>query len=107
MSKKLNIEDLPTTFDGRIDWKTYFGQHAQVGDKFEVPRTMRSGIQRQAAECGFTAQSVTVNELTILITVNEPESASRRILAQLASLSEAQLVKIHLGCMQAGILGPF
>jgi len=103
----LDISKLPTTFDGRIDWKHYFGFQAQVGDQFEAPRTMRSGIQRQAAECGFAAQSSTVNELTILITVHEPDSASKRILAMLATLTENQLVQIHRGCMQAGLLGPF
>jgi hypothetical protein len=42
----------------------------------------------------------------ILVTVSANETVSRRILKSLATLSEANLIKIHNGCVQAGVLGP-
>ena len=102
----INLEHMPRTLDGRIDWKFYFEKYAQEGDQFEAPRTMRSGIQRQATECGFVAQSTTIAPTLILVTVSANETISRKILKSLATLSEANLIKIHNGCVQAGVLGP-
>lgn len=104
--KQIEIKDLPVTLDGRINWKEYFLDHAEVGDQFVIAKTMRSGIQRQAMECGFTAQSATIDDQMIKITVAEPDSMSKRILTQLAMLSEKQLIQIHAGCRQAKILPP-
>jgi hypothetical protein len=103
---RLEIEALPITPDGRINWKEYFLDLARVNDQFEVPRTMRSGIQRQAQECGFSAQSSTINRHTILITVQKPDSVSKQILAALATLTEHQLTQIYQGCRKANILPP-
>lgn len=104
--RTIGMNDIPVTVDGRINWKEYFLDHAQVGDQFMVPKTMRSGIQRQAQDCGFAAHSATVNATTIRITVHAPDTISRKILAALATLAERQLVQIHHGCVQAKILPP-
>lgn len=102
--RKIDITQLPVTIDNRINWKDYFLDHAQIGDHFTVAKTMRSGIQRQAAECGFIAQSVSVDANTISVTVRSLDTLSRTILGELATLSERQLIQIHRGCVQAKIL---
>ena len=104
--RKIDTTQLPVTLDNRINWKEYFLDHAQVGDHFIVSKTMRSGIQRQAQECGFIAQSNTVDAGTIQITVHGLASVSRKILAALSTLTEQQLIQIHNGCRQARILPP-
>jgi hypothetical protein len=102
----INLDHMPRTLDGRIDWKFYFEKYAKEGDQFEAPSTMRSGIQRQACECGFVAQSTTIAPTVILVKVSANETISRKIIKSLTTLSEANLIKIHNGCVQAGVLGP-
>jgi hypothetical protein len=102
----VNSGKVPVTSDGRVNWKEYFVTHAKVGDEFIVPKTMRSGIQRQAQDCGFCAQSNTVDELSIRITVLERKTVTRKIISALSTLTERQLVQIHAGCVQAKILPP-
>ena len=102
----IKIKDMPVTPDGRINWKEYFLDQAKIGDQFVVSKTMRSGIQRQAQECGFSAHSATVDDQMIRITVAAPDSISRKIIQALSMLSEKQLIQIHAGCRQAKILPP-
>jgi hypothetical protein len=102
----INSGKVPVTSDGRVNWKEYFVSHAKVGDEFIVPKTMRSGIQRQAQDCGFCAHSSTVDELSIRIVVNERKTVARKVLQALDTLTEKQLLQIHAGCVQAGILPP-
>ena len=103
---QIEIKDMPVTLDGRINWKEYFLDHAKIGDQFVVSKTMRSGIQRQAMECGYSAHSATIDGNTISITVHAPDTMSRKIIAALSMLSEQQLIQIHAGCRQAKILPP-
>lgn len=103
---KIDLATMPVTPDGRINWKEFFLDQAKVGDQFVVSKTMRSGIQRQAMECGYSAHSATIDHNTISITVHAPDTMSRKIIAALSTLSEKQLLQIHAGCRQARILPP-
>ena len=103
---KIKLENMPVTLDGRIHWKHYFAASAAVGDQFVAPATMRSGIQRQAADCGFVARTSYHGPGTILINIMAPVSKTSRILSAFATLSEGTLIKIHNGCVQASILPP-
>jgi len=102
----MNIEDLPVAVGGRIDWKQYFSESAKIGDQFVVPKSMRSGIQRQAGEFGFSAKSTAAKTGYIYITVEPKETVATRILASLGTLDEKKLIQIHRGCVQARILAP-
>jgi hypothetical protein len=102
----IDIDRIPKTVDGRLDWKEYFSKHAKVGDQFVVAKSTRSGIQRQASDCGYSAKSSAAGQHQILITVCELDTISRRVLDALATLTEKQLYQIHRGCVQARILPP-
>ncbi len=102
----IEYDQLPTSVGGRIDWKTYFKSVAKLGDQFVVQKSMRSGIQRQAAENGYSAKSTAAGHGQICITVCELDSVSHLILESLGTLSEKHLIQIHKGCVQARILAP-
>ena len=102
----IEFDQLPTSAGGRIDWKTYFKTVATIGDQFIVPKSMRSGIQRQAAENGYSAKSSAAGHGQICITVCELDSISHLILESIGTLSEKHLIQIHKGCVQARILPP-
>jgi len=102
----IDFDDLPKAVGGRTDWKLYFQSVAKIGDQFTVPKSMRSGIQRQAAENGFSAKSSAAGYGVICITVCELDTISHQILESLGTLSEKHLIQIHKGCVQAKILAP-
>jgi hypothetical protein len=102
----IEFDELPTAVGGRVDWKHYFKKVAKIGDQFIVPKSMRSGIQRQAAENGYSAKSAAAGHGQLCITVCELDTVSHLILESLGTLSEKHLIQIHKGCVQAKILAP-